>query len=194
VVSVGAFRKSIDGFYFSTAATVVDGEFAGYRLTRQEMGRGGKVSGVEVEWQQRLTFLPGLLSGLGLGANYTWLDSEGKYPTRPADALTFIGTAKRTGNFNVSYVRRGLDLRLFYNTRGDYLSSVGARRALDVFEKERATLDFSAKYRWSKRTSTYVSAKNITDAPKISFLGNPSNPNAIRYYDFSVNFGVTLDL
>jgi TonB-dependent receptor len=194
VVSVGAFRKSIDGFYFNTAATVVDGEFAGYRLTRQEMGKGGKVSGVEVEWQQRLTFLPGLLSGLGLGANYTWLDSEGKYPTRPADALTFIGTAKRTGNFNVSYVRRGLDLRVFYNTRGDYLSSVGARRALDVFEKERATVDFSAKYRWSKRYSTYLSAKNLTDAPKISFQGNPSNPNAVRYYDFSVNFGVTLDL
>ena len=194
VVSVCAFRKSIAGFYFNTASTVVDGEFAGYRLTRQEMGRGGKVSGVEVEWQQRLAFLPGLFSGLGLGANHTWLDSEGKYPTRPADALTFIGTAKRTGNFNVSYVRRGLDLRLFYNTRGDYLSSVGARRALDVFEKARATLDFSAKYRWSKRYSTYLSAKNLTDAPKISFQGNPSNPNAIRYYDFSVNFGVTLDL
>jgi len=192
VISVGAFRKSIDGFYFNTASTVVDGEYAGYRLTRQEMGRGGKVSGVEVEWQQRLTFLPGLFSGLG--ANYTWLDSEGKYPTRPADSLTFIGTAKGTGNFNLSYVRRGLDLRLFYNTRGDYLSNVGARRALDVFEKERSTLDFSAKYRWSKRTSTYMSAKNLTDAPKIACLGNPSNPSAVRYYDFSVNFGVTLDL
>jgi len=194
VVSVGAFRKSIAGFYFSTASTVVDGEYAGYRLTRQEMGKGGKVSGVEVEWQQRLSFLPGAFSGLGFGTNYTWLSSEGKYPTRPTDALTFIGTAKVTGNFNVSYVHRGLDLRLFYNTRGDYLSSVGARRTLDVFEKERATLDFSAKYRWSKRLSTYASAKNLTDAPKISFQGNASNPNAIRYYDFSVNFGVTLDL
>ena len=194
VISVGAFRKSIAGFYFSTASTVVDGEYAGYRLTRQEMGKGGKVSGVEVEWQQRLSFLPGAFSGLGFGTNYTWLSSEGKYPTRPTDALTFIGTAKVTGNFNVSYVHRGLDLRLFYNTRGDYLSSVGARRTLDVFEKERATLDFSSKYRWSKRLSTYASAKNLTDAPKISFQGNASNPNAIRYYDFSVNFGVTLDL
>ncbi len=194
VLSLGAFRKSIDGFYFSTASTVVGGEFDGYRLTRQEMGKGGKVRGLEAEWQQRLSFLPGVLSSLTLGANYTWLDSEGKYPTRPADQLTFIGTAKGTGNFNLSYVRRGLDLRLFYNTRGDYLSSVGARRALDIFEKERATLDLSAKYRWSKRMTTYLSAKNITDEPKISYQGNPSNPNAVRYFDWSLNFGVTLDL
>ena len=63
-----------------------------------------------------------------------------------------------------------------------------------MFEKERATLDFSSKYRWSKRLSTYASAKNLTDAPKLSFQGNASNPTAVRYYDFSVNFGVTLDL
>ena len=194
VFSIGAFRKAIDGYYFSTASTVVGGDYDGYRLTRQEMGKGGKVRGLEVEWQQRLTFLPGVLSGFGLGANRTWLDSEGKYPTRPTDQLSFIGTAKTTGNFNLSYVRRGLDLRLFYNSRSDYLSSVGARRVLDIYEKERSTLDFSAKYRFTKRYTTYLSAKNLTDAPKITYQGNSSNPTAVRYYDYSINFGVTLDL
>jgi hypothetical protein len=43
------------------------------------------------------------------------------------------GTARRTGNVNLSYVRQGLDLRLFQNFRGDYLSGVGARPALDVY-------------------------------------------------------------
>jgi TonB-dependent receptor len=193
VISVGAFRKSIDGFYFTTASTVVGGEYDGYRLSRVEMGRGGKVSGLEVEWQQRLSFLPGAWGGLGFGANHTWLDATGRYPTRPSDNLTFIGTAKRTGNFNLSYVRRGLDLRLFYNLRGDYLSSVGARRALDIYEKERATLDFSAKYRFTRRLSAYANVKNLTDAPKITYQGSRSNPTGVRYYDFSVNFGVTRD-
>ncbi len=195
VLSLGAFDKKIDGFYFNTASTVVGGDYDGYRLTRTEMGRGGKVRGLEAEWQQRLSFLPGAFSGLGLGANYTWLDANGRYPTRPGDeSLTFIGTAKRTGNLNLSYVRGGLDLRLFYNTRGDYLSSVGARRVLDVYEKERSTLDFSSKFRVNRQTSFYVSAKNLTDAPKITYQGNASNPTAIRYYDWSVNFGVTRDL
>lgn len=195
VISLGAFDKRIEGFYFSTASTVSGGEYDGYRLTRTEMGRGGRVRGLEAEWQQRLGFLPGALSGLGLGANHTWLDATGRYPTRPGDgSLTFIGTAKRTGNLNLSYVRGGLDLRLFYNTRGDYLSSVGARRALDVYEKERSTLDFSSKFRVDRHTSFYLSAKNLTDAPKITYQGNRSNPTAVRYYDWSINFGVTREL
>jgi TonB-dependent receptor len=193
VISIGAFSKRIDGFYFSSTSTIADGDYAGYRLTRVEMGRGGKVRGLELEWQQRLAFLPGAFSGLGLGSNLTMMDASGRYPTRPADDLTFIGTAKRMGNVNVSYVRRGLDLRVFYNYRGDYLSGVGARRALDVYEKDRATLDFAAKYKFSRRLSAYLNAKNLTDAPKITYQGNASNPTGVRYYDFSLNFGVTRD-
>jgi len=193
VFSVGVFKKRIDGFYFSTASTVVGGEYDGYRLTRVEMGQGGNVQGLEVEWQQRLTFLPGVFSGLGFGANSTWIDSTGRYPNRPMEDLTFRGTAKRTGNLNLSFARRGLDLRLFYNFRGDYLSGVGARPALDTLELERATLDFAAKYRFTRRLSAYFNAKNITDAPKITYQGTRSNPSSVRYYDFSLNFGVTRD-
>lgn len=191
VVSAGLFHKEIRGFYFSTTSTVSGGDYDGYRLTRTEMGQGGKVRGLELDWQQRLSFLPGALSGLGLGVNSTWIDSVGRYPTRPGADLTFRGTAKRTGNLNVSYVRGGLDLRLFYNFRGDYLSGVGARPALDVYERQRATLDFSAKQRLARGLSAYLSAKNLTDAPKITFQGNRSNPTGVRYYDLSLNFGVT---
>jgi TonB-dependent receptor len=191
VVSASVFRKRIRGFYFSTASTVTGGEYDGYRLTRTEMGQGGTVEGLEVDWQQRLAFLPGALSGLGLGANATWIDSDGSYPNRPGAALTFRGTARRTGNLNLSYVRRGLDLRLFHNFRGDYLSGVGARPTFDVYEKARATLDFSAKCRISRRMSAYFNAKNLTDAPKITYQGNTTNPTGVRYYDLSFNFGVT---
>jgi hypothetical protein len=31
------------------------------------------------------------------------------------------------------------------------------------------------------------------DAPKITYQGNRSNPTGVRYYDFSVNFGLTRD-
>ena len=31
------------------------------------------------------------------------------------------------------------------------------------------------------------------DAPKTTYQGNRSNPTGVRYYDFSVNFGITRD-
>ncbi|GAB1488238.1 TonB-dependent receptor [Opitutaceae bacterium] len=195
VVSLGAFNKEIDGFYFDSTSTITGGEYDGYRLTRPDMGRGGRVRGLEVEWQQRLSFLPAPFDGIGIGANYTWLDSEGRYPTRPdSDGLTFVGTAPRNGNFNLSYTRGSFDVRAFYNYRSDYLSSVGARRALDNYELERATVDLSAKWAFARRYSVYASAKNLTDEPKISYQGDPSNPRTVRYYDWAVNFGLTIDL
>ncbi|MBL7466378.1 hypothetical protein INQ08_24460, partial [Escherichia coli] len=37
----------------------------------------GKIKGVEVGYQQTFDFLPGPLKGLGLQANYTYIDSSG---------------------------------------------------------------------------------------------------------------------
>jgi TonB-dependent receptor len=193
VVSVGAFQKEIDGFYFDQTETVQSGEFAGYQLTRPGLGKGGRIQGVELELQKRLTFLPGLLSGLGIGTNYTFIDAEGTFPNR-AQKLPFIDTARRIGNVNVFYARGPLDLRAFLNYRGPYLTGVGARPALDVYEDERTTLSFFAKYRLNKRTILNLDVNNITDSAKRSYQGNSSNPRSVRYYDWAVNFRVSYSL
>jgi TonB-dependent receptor len=193
VVSVGAFQKEIDGFYFDQTETVQSGEFAGYQLTRPGLGKGGRIQGVELELQKRLTFLPGLLSGLGIGTNYTFIDAEGTFPNR-AQKLPFIDTARRIGNVNVFYARGPLDLRAFLNYRGPYLTGVGARPALDVYEDERTTLSFFAKYRLNKRTILNLDVNNNTYSAKRSYQGNSSNPRSVRYYDWAVNFRVSYSL
>lgn len=193
LVSVGAFQKDIDGFYFNQTSTIQSGEFAGYDRERPELGKGGRIKGLEVDLQQRLTFLPGLLSGLGIGANYTFIDAEGVYPNR-AERLPFIDTARRIGNLNVFYARGPVDLRVFMNYRGPYLTGVGARPALDVYEDDRTTLSFFAKYRLNDRVTFNVDVNNITDSPKRAYQGDPSNPRAVRYYDWAVNFRVSYRL
>ena len=193
VVSAGAFQKEIDGFYFDQTETVQSGEFAGYQLTRPGLGKGGRIKGVELELQKRLTFLPGYLSGLGIGTNYTFIDAEGTFPNR-ATKLPFIDTARRLGNVNLFYARGPVDLRVFMNYRGPYLSGVGARPALDVYEDRRTTLNFFAKYRLNKQTTLNLDVNNITDSAKRSYQGNSSNPRSVRYYDWAVNFRVNYSL
>jgi outer membrane receptor protein involved in Fe transport len=173
---------------------VQSGEFAGYDLERPELGTGGRIKGVELDWQQRLTFLPGFLSGFGIGSNYTFIEAEGSYPNRPGVRLPFIDTAKRIGNFNLFYARGRLDLRAFLNYRGPYLNGVGARPALDVYEDERTTLSLFGKYRVSEKITLYLDANNVTDSPKRSYQGDPSNPRAVRYYDWALNFRVSYRL
>lgn len=71
---------------------------------------------------------------------------------------------------------------------------VGARPALDVYEDERTTLSFFAKYRLNKRTMLNLDVNNITDSPKRGYQGDPSNPRSVRYYDWAVNFRVSYSL
>jgi TonB-dependent receptor len=194
VLSAGVFQKEIDGFYADQTETIQAGEYRGYQLTQPGMGTGGRIRGLEVDVQKRLTFLPGWLGGLGVGANHTWLDSKGSYPNRPGVLLPFNGAAKRNWNVNVFYARGPLDLRVFTNYRSPYLTNIGARPALDQYEDERQTLNFFAKYRLSQRWAVNLDVNNITDSAKRSYQGDPSNPLSVRYYDWAVNFRVIWSL
>lgn len=194
VASIGLFRKNIEGFYVDQVETVTNGEFAGYQLSRPGMGTGGRISGLELDLQRRLTFLPGWLNGLGVGANYTWLDSEGQYPGRPGTKLDFTGAARRNGNVNLFYARGPIDLRVFVNYRSPYLVGVGARAALDTYEDERTTVSFFAKYKVDRRLTFNVDVNNISDSAKRGYVGNPSNPNSVRYFDWAANFRVSYSL
>ena len=195
VVSVGAFSKDIDGFYFTRTSTMIGGQYDGYSLKRPEMGEGGKVKGVELEWQQRLTFLPGLLSKVTLGSNFTWITSEGQYLGRKGDNLTFFGTAPRNANANISFASRGLDLRLFYNWRDDFMSGVGSRGALDVYQQARSTIDMYARYqRAGSRIRYTLNGKNLANSPLETFQGDRSNPRSLRFFDWSVSASIGIDL
>jgi TonB-dependent receptor len=194
VLSAAVFQKEIEGFYVDTTETIQGGEFSGYQLTHPNMGTGGRIKGLELDVQKRLTFLPGILSGLGVGANHTWLDAEGTYPNRSGVRLPFTGSAKQNWNVNVFYARGPIDLRVFVNDRSPYLTSVGARQALDQYEDERRTVSFFAKYRFSRNLTFNVDVNNISDSPKRGYQGDPSNPLSVRYYDWAVNFRVGINL
>jgi TonB-dependent receptor len=194
VISAGAFQKEIKGFYADVTETIPDGEFRGYQLTHPGMGTGGRIRGLELDVQKRLTFLPGWLSGFGVGANHTWLDAKGTYSNRPGVELPFNGSAKRNWNVNVFYARGPLDVRVFVNYRSPYLTAVGARAALDQYEDDRQTVNFFVKYKLSERWVFNVDVNNITDSAKRGYQGDPSNPLSNRYYDWAVNFRVALSL
>ncbi len=194
VFSAGAFKKDIDGFFYSSAGTIVGGTYDGYALSNTTLGRGGKVEGLEVEWQQRLTFLPGLFSNLTFGSNFTWITSQGNYPTRPGANLTFTGTAPRNGNLNLSFASGGFDVRAYYNYRATFISTIGARSLLDVYEQARKTIDVSARYKPKQSRFAYaIVTKNLGNDPRITWQGDRGNPRSVRYFDWSVSTSVSYD-
>jgi TonB-dependent receptor len=78
-----------------------------YQLTQSINGPNAHLQGIEFQWEQRFSFLPGLLSGLGMNVNYVYTNS---YVTFPAgfdggrtDHPTLDRTAPNNYNINIFY-------------------------------------------------------------------------------------------
>ena len=81
------------------------------------------VKGFEVAYQQTLTFLPSIFSGLGVSANYTYIDADKlKGLTNIYNTLLdFPGVSKHNINAEIFYEKYGISARVAYNWRSQYL-------------------------------------------------------------------------
>ena len=91
---------------------------------------GGTLKGVEVAYQQTYDFLPGLLSGLGAGLTYTYVDagdfnnaSLGSEQSPLAGGLPLAGVSKHTINAVGFYEKGPLSFRLAYNWRSEFVQT-----------------------------------------------------------------------
>jgi len=132
------FYKDIENFFFQSVRT--ESFTNGSGETRDVTIRGpanydghGKIKGLEVAYQQTYDFLPGLLSGLGVSANYTYIDSSGlpntflnggnnaNNSTVPPGNLPLEQLSKHNANVAVFYERGPVSLRAAYNWRSKFL-------------------------------------------------------------------------
>ncbi len=81
VLQGGFFYKSLTNPIYATKTRTFGGTFPIYDQTQSINGPSGHITGVEMAWEQRLSFLPGLLSGFGVAANYSYTTSQVTFPT-----------------------------------------------------------------------------------------------------------------
>src|SRR5262249_34725410 len=95
LVSAGGFYKNIDDpIYPGSASTIHGGPFDGFTLVKPVNGPHALIYGFEVAWQQYLRFLPGVLQGLGIAANYTYTHSRAEFD--PSTGRTGTALLQRT--------------------------------------------------------------------------------------------------
>jgi TonB-dependent receptor len=89
VISGGAFYKQISDFYFERTFVYhgVNTQFnpnasgdSVFYVTQNQNGPSAWLYGVELDYQQHLTFLPGALKGIGFDVNWTWVESRATIP------------------------------------------------------------------------------------------------------------------
>jgi TonB-dependent receptor len=95
IISAGLFRKNIDNYIFNEVISERNTVFQG--ITFEEISFSQRlnletatVQGMEFSFDQSFTSLPGFLSGFGITANATFIDSELEYPGREGDELPLL--------------------------------------------------------------------------------------------------------
>jgi TonB-dependent receptor len=184
----GAFHKTVDGFVQTVAEKrVINGET--YNVSTYKSAGTSKIKGVEVGYQQFFDRLPAPFNGLGMQANYTYVDSQAPSSVE-SQTVPLQGLSKNSYNLVGMYEMGKVKARLAYNWRSGYVVSTSSSGAqgVPIFAKAMGTLDFSLGYDFSKQLSVVLDGVNLLGASSERYYGNPHNQ--MNYQPLNKRVGV----
>ena len=213
IIQIGVFDKEFKNYIFVNALTNqlnpifgagVKGTFVTY------VNEDAYARGIELAYQQKLSFLPGLLGGLGVEANLTLLkshfleysaasslDGTNQYGSLP-------GTSNVTWNLAGFYERGPVALRLSAQYVSSSLFSYGGgaggpkdaagnvSQTTDVIQAARTTMDLTGSYKFTKNYEVFFAAKNLLNTALRYNYGDAARPQQIEYYGATYEAGLRL--
>lgn len=202
-----AFHKDITDYIFTGTDTVSytnGGQTFDFLLTRYKNGEEGTVDGFELAYQQFYDFLPGALSGLGLQANFTLIESDGGrnasqnildplQNSASAASLPLEGMSRTSYNVAVLYDKFGISARLAYNWREEYLLTTSAANInAPVWASDFGQLDGSVFYTITPKAKVGLQATNILNERTTLLVGNETRKPPYNWVDTDRRVAVVL--
>ena len=133
-----------------------------FQVTRRINGDGGTLDGIEIQYQQPFTFLPGFWSNFGFTGNVTFVDSEVTYGTAGKNRLT--GQSKNTANATLYYEDGPFQARVSAAHRSQYLVSFpGANGNSEEGVNDTTNIDASMSYDFTDSMTISLEGINLTD-------------------------------
>lgn len=203
--SIGGFYKDMSDNIYRLRSEVPGSQIPGtpaadanvlYEVSEFRNARGAEVYGFELAFDRNLRFLPAPFDGLGVFANYTWVDSKVNtgLPERANLKTPLFEQVGRSYNLGAYYEKHGLQVRVAYNWRDSYLAFNGfaADPRLDRYLAATGQLDLTASYAlpWFNLT-VFGEFNNLTDRPDRAYLGDEATrPAYNEYRDWQATIGL----
>ncbi|HEX4736528.1 MAG TPA: TonB-dependent receptor [Allosphingosinicella sp.] len=174
-----AFYKDVTNYFYTST---IFRNFTQNGITQAIAARGpanysghGKIKGFEVAYQQTFDFLPKPLDGLGVSANYTYIESTGLPNSylntgSPAHTSTVLPgnlpleqLSKHNVNVQVFYEKGPISLRVAYNWRSRFLLTASdvIFPYYPIFNEAAGYLDASAFINITKQIKVGVQGVNL---------------------------------
>ncbi len=199
IVSAGVFYKDISDFIFVYSQDDVVDAATGRtfdQISQPLNGDNAQVYGVEVSFQRKLDFLPGIWKNIGVYTNYTHTESETSgIPNRPGEKLSLPGTAENMFNASLSYEDKKLLIRVSINFASDYIDEeYGDNTFEDRYYDTQTFIDINGTYTITKQLRFFFEVNNLTNQPLRFYQGTQDQTMQAEYYSTRMNLGVKFDL
>lgn len=194
MVQGGVFYKKLADFSYVSRSTITSGPQAGFDLLVPENGAEATIYGAEIAWQQRLAFLPGALSGLGIYANYTYTLSDTDFGVPGGRTSKLPQQFEHVWNLAASYDLAGFSGLLSANYQSDFIATVRGSPETDDYGRYRLQLDANLSQQITQNLRAFVQLNNLTNEPYIRYNGTLATPTENEFEGFWGSAGVRFSL
>ena len=200
VLSASVFFKDIQDPIFTQTLLNQSGTYGGVALTgaavSQPMNANkATVSGLELNVQSQLTFLPGPFDGLGIGVNATFIDSSIKGVPNRLENLPLVQQSKTVGTAQIFYEKHGLTARVAYSYRSKFLYTIGADANSDIYWDKHGQVDARIAYAIGDKAhsaTVFLEGANLNNEPWRTFAGQPHHLGENERYGRTFRTGLQL--
>jgi len=194
-VYVAAFSKSVHNFPYSTTSQETIGGIL-YTISEQlASSTGGSIKGFEAGYTQFYDFLPGIWKGLGLQANYTYVDSNQPYyiGSTLAQTTTLPNLSRHSFNLIGMYELDPVSIRVAYTWRSSFLQTLYTGTGtgnVPVKEAGFGWLDASFTYNITDQIAAYIQGQNLLNTMQHTYYNVTYSPANFYLNDRQYIFGV----
>jgi TonB-dependent receptor len=191
---VALFHKEVSG-YLSTMTTLETyydsrrGDDQPFLISTKTNLDKGSIRGFELGGPMFMDFLPGWLSGFGVHANYTYVDSSVKDSNFPDKKMQLANLSQHSFNLILMYEYKKFSARLAYNWRDDFYTGAQSRSdsgkviRYPAYIKGYGWLDASVGYAFNKRIRLSIDGTNLLNTIRqeyvdVEYMGVSRNINS----------------
>jgi TonB-dependent receptor len=192
LIQAGYFYKDLTDPITTVQTKPTTGPFAGYLVTQPGNAGSGYVQGVEFGFQQRLSYLPGVLHGAGISANYSYTTSTARGIPGRSDQPALLRQAPNTWNVSPTFDTRNFSMRLgmtfddamiYAYQWTDDADSVGVKGPSgDNYLYAHFQVDVQANYKLPLGFSVYAYGLNLNNEVFGFYNGSPQYVVQREYY------------
>lgn len=183
VISLAGFYVQVkrfikNGSVLNCSLPDLDGTVSGrcVPISGPIQGKGKSLHGLEFDYKQAFTFLPGFLSHTGMDANFTYSPSDGGNRDLAGNKVPFQDNSKKSANLVLWYQDNRFQARIAGNYRSKRAVSedVSGIQGLELYQAGTVYVDASVSYKLTPNVQVFLQGENLNHEHERYYLVWPS--------------------